>query len=43
MNWSRLKTRDFAGDAPFSLSRVSFIAQAELTGLTPYVLALDAL
>ena len=43
MNWSRLKTRDFAGDAPFSLSRVSFIAQAELTGLTPRVLALDAL
>jgi|KBSSwiStaDraftv2_1062776.scaffolds.fasta_scaffold286522_2 hypothetical protein len=42
MNWSRLKTRNFAGDAPFNLSR-SFVAQAELTGLTPYVLALDAL
>ena len=43
MNWSRLRARDFAGDAPLSLSRVSFVAQAELTGLTPYVLALDAL
>jgi len=32
MNWSRLKTRNFAGDAPFNLSR-SFVAQAELTGL----------
>jgi len=43
MNWSRLKTRDFAGDDPLSLSRAFIIAQAELTGLTPYVLALDAL
>jgi hypothetical protein len=43
MNWSRLRARDFAGDVPFSLSRVFFVAQAELTGLTPYVLALDAL
>jgi len=42
MNWSRHKTRTFAGDARFSLSR-SIVAQAELTGLTPYVLALDAL